>query len=303
MDKLTALRVFRCVVERESFSRAARDLRLSNAAVSKNVRELEAELGAPLIQRTTRRLHLTPVGEAYYRRTVAILDALVEADRAVKDLTTAPRGLLRIASPMSLGLTAIAPAIAEFLLAYPDVKLDVEMCDRVVDVVREGFDVCIRGGGTLADSSLVAKKLARIDRVVIAAPSYLENAGEPRSPAQLATHPCLVYSLSSSPTRWTFVKGATTKSVDIDGPLRVNSSLALVQATVAGVGLAFVPELTVRRELAKKRLVTVLREWKGEPQALYAVYPRHRESSRALRLFVEHLSERLGRSGVRPDAD
>ena len=293
MDKLTALRVFRRVVEHESFSRAARDLRLSNAAVSKNVRELEEELGAPLIHRTTRRLHLTPAGEAYYQHAVAILDALAEADQAVKELASAPRGVLRIASPMSLGLTDIAPAVADFLLRYPDVKLELEMSDRVVDVVREGFDICIRGGGTLTDSTLVAKKLTRLQRVVVAARSYLDRVGEPRSPAQLATHQCLVYSLSSSPTRWTFVKGATKKSVDIDGPLRVNSSLALVQAAAAGLGLAFVPLRAVRRELAEDRLVTVLRDWKDEPQALYAVYPRHRESSRLLRLFIEHLSQHL----------
>ena len=293
MDKLTALRVFRRVVERESFSRAARDLRLSNAAVSKNVRELEAELGAPLIQRTTPRLHHTPVGEEYYQLTVAILDALGDADRAVRELTTAPRGLLRIASPMSLGLTHVAPAIAEFLVQYPEVKLDLEMSDRVVDVVREGFDLSIRGGGVLTDSTLVAKKLARLERVVVGAPSYVERAGEPRSPAQLAAHRCLIYSLSSSPTRWTFVKGSTTKSVDIDGPLRVNSSLALVQAAVAGAGLAFVPVLAARREIGGGRLVPVLRDWKGEPQALYAIYPRHRESSHVLRLFLDHLARRL----------
>ena len=293
MDKLTALRVFRRVVERESFSRAARDLRLSNAAVSKNVRELEEELGAPLIQRTTRRLHLTPVGEGYYQRAVAILDALAEADRSVKDLTTTPRGLLRVASPMSLGLTDVTPAIADFLVQYPDVKLELEMSDRAVDVVREGFDVCIRGGGALADSSLVAKKLTHLQRVVVGARSYIDRAGEPRSPAQLASHRCLVYSLSTSPTRWTFVKGASTKSVDIDGPLRASSSLALVQAAAAGVGLAFVPLLAVRRELAEDRLVTILRDWRGEPQALYAVYPRHRERSHLLRLFIEHLAQRL----------
>jgi DNA-binding transcriptional LysR family regulator len=293
MEKLTALRVFRRVVERESFSRAARDLRLSNAAVSKNVRELEAELGAPLIHRTTRRLHLTPAGEAYYGRVVAILDALVDADRDVKELTSAPRGVLRIASPMSLGLTDVAPAIAEFLVQYPDVKLELEMNDRAVDVVREGFDVCIRGSGALADSTLVAKKLARLERVVVAAPSFLERVGVPRSPGQLATSRCLVYTLSSSPTQWTFIRGTTKKSVVIDGPLRVNSSLALVQAAVAGVGLAFVPVLVVRRELAEGKLVSVLPEWKGEPQSLSAIYPRHRESSHLLGLFLEHLSRRL----------
>ncbi len=293
MDKLTALRVFRRVVERQSFSRAARDLRLSNAAVSKNVRELEAELGTPLIRRTTRRLSLTPAGEGYYEQTIAILDALADADRSIKELSGAPRGLLRISAPMSLGLTVFAPLLGELLVEHPDVKFDLEMNDRVVDVVREGFDLCIRGSGALEDSSLVAKRIARLERVVVGARRYFDERQLPRTPEALATHRCFVYSLSSSPTRWSFVKGSTKKSVDIDGPLRINSSLALVQAAIAGAGLAFVPVLTVQRELAEGRLVQVLTEWKSEPQALYVIHAKHRESSPLVRLVVSHLAERL----------
>jgi DNA-binding transcriptional LysR family regulator len=295
MDKLTALRVFRRIVERQSFSRAARDLSLSNAAVSKNLRELEDELGAPLIQRTTRRLHVTPLGESYLRKAIAILDALAEADRTVKDHATTPRGLLRVAAPMSLGLTGIAATACEFLVRHPDVKLDLDMSDRAVDLLREGFDVCIRGGGAQRDSNLVAKRLTRIDRIVVASPTYLARSGEPRSPAELSQHRCLVYSLSSSPTRWSFVKGTAKKSVEIDGPLRVNSSLAIVQGAVAGLGLAFVPVIAVERELAERRVVSVLREWQGEPQTLQAIYTRHRQSSPLVRRFVEHLADRLGR--------
>lgn len=300
MDKLTALRVFRRVVERESFSRAARDLSLSNAAVSKNVRELEDDLGARLIQRTTRRLHLTPLGESYYQRAVAVLDALAEADRTVKDHATTARGLLRVAAPMSLGLSGVAAATSEFLVRHPEVRIDLEMNDRVVDVVREGFDVCIRGAGPLADSNLVARKITRIDRIVVAAPSYVARTGEPRTPADLAQHRCLVYSLSSSPNRWSFVKGATRKAVDVDGPLRVNSSLALVQAAVAGLGIAFVPVMSVERELADQRVVPLLGEWRGEPQSLYALHVRHRQTSRLVRAFVDHLAERLRRTWRAP---
>jgi DNA-binding transcriptional LysR family regulator len=289
MDKLTALRVFRRVAERKSFSRAAHDLGLSNAAVSKNVRELEEELDARLIARTTRRLHLTPTGDGYYQRAVAILEAITEADRSVKELSPTPRGLLRVASPMSLGLAVVAPAVGEFLIQYPEVKIDLEMNDRVVDIVREGFDVSVRGGGPLADSTLMAKKIARLDRAVVAAERYLERAGEPRAPAELAKHRCLVYSLARSPTRWSFVKNAIQRSVQIDGPLHVNSSLALVRAAEAGAGIALVPVLTVQRELDERRLVRILRDWQSEPQALYAVSARHRQSSRLARLFVEHL--------------
>ncbi len=155
--------------------------------------------------------------------------------------------------------------------------------------MREGFDVSVRGGGPLADSTLMAKKIARLDRAVVAAERYLERAGEPRAPAELAKHRCLVYSLARSPTRWSFVKNAIQRSVQIDGPLHVNSSLALVRAAEAGAGIALVPVLTVQRELDERRLVRILRDWQSEPQALYAVSARHRQSSRLARLFVEHL--------------
>lgn len=298
MEKLTALRVFRHVVERKSFSRAARDLRLSNASVSKNVRELEAELGAPLIQRTTRRLHTTAAGEAYYARVVAILDALADADRAARDTSITPRGLLRVAMPMSIGLTRMMPAISRFLVEYPELRIELEMNDRVVDVVREGFDLAIRAGSALADSSLVARKLAVFDRVLVASADYVARAGSPRAPAELERHRCLVYSSSNDATEWTLVRGTTRRTVEIAGPLRVNSSLALVQSAVAGVGIALVPIWTAERELAGGGLIRVLEDWSGQPATLQAVYPRHHEVSRTLRLFVDHLVLHLKRTSL-----
>lgn len=234
MDKLAALRTFRAVVEQQSFSRAARALGLSNAATSKHVRELEEVLGAQLLQRTTRRMSLTATGRSYYEHIVAALEALAEADRSARDQAATPRGTLRVAAPMTLGLTGVSSAIAAFSLTHPQVELELSLDDRVVDLVREGFDVCIRGGGALPDSDLVARKLVNLERVVVAAPSYLGQAGTPRTPADLAAHRCLVYSLSASPTRWTFTRQAERQSVDVAGPLRVNNSLALVQAVVVG---------------------------------------------------------------------
>ncbi len=305
MEKLTALRVFRRVVELESFSKAARDLRISNAAASKNVRELEEELGAPLLQRTTRRLHLTAVGEAYFDRVVKVLDDLAAADRAVKESNTTLHGLVRIAAPMSLGLTKVMPALADLLVHHPELQIEVDMNDRVVDMIHEGYDLCIRGGSALPDSSLVARKLLDLDRYLVAAPSYLAHAGEPRYPSELTSHRCLVYSLSPAGSRWTFLSRAKPKSnvkrlaksrkvdIDVKGPLRVTSSMALVQAAALGVGIALVPFFTVEHELADGRLVRLLRDWQSEPQALYAIYPRHRETSRTLRFVVEQLAARL----------
>lgn len=293
MDKLTALTVFRRVAELKSFNQAARALRLSNAAVSKNVRELEGELGARLIHRTTRKLHLTAAGEAYYQQVTEILDQLRQADTTISELGAAPRGLLRVSAPMSLGLTLLAATVAEFLNQYPELRIELEMNDRYVDLVHEGFDVALRGGGAMTDSSLVRRKLIDLRRAVCAAPSYLSYHGVPKSPASLTAHRCLIYTLSSSPTRWTFRKGKAVRTIDVDGPLRVNSSLGLVRAAEAGTGLALVPLFTVREELHRGTLKPILSGWKTEPQALYAVYPQHREASQKLRLFLDFIATRL----------
>lgn len=291
MDKLTALRVFRRVAELASFSAAARDLRLSNAAVSKNVRELEEELGAQLLQRTTRRVHLTPAGEQYYGRVVAVLDELDSADGAVSDRSSAPRGRLRVAAPMSFGLSELAAPIAVFAKRYPELTIELELNDRFVDVIQEGFDVAVRGSGPLPDSNLVAKKLLDIERVVCASPEYVAREGKPQSPRGLSGHRCLVYSLSSRPGVWTFRRGKAKAAVELDGALFVNSSLALATAAAEGAGVALLPYFAAQEGLVSGRLTRLLPEWVSEAQALYALYPRHRFTSRVVKLFVEHLSD------------
>lgn len=297
MDKLTALTVFRRVAELRSFSQAARELRLSNTAVSKNVRELEQELGTRLLHRTTRTVHLTSSGEAYHRRIADLLDRLDEADADASERADQPRGLLKVAAPVSLGIALIAPAIATFANAHPAVKIDLDMNDRYVDLVDEGFDLGLRGGGPLPDSSLIGRKLFVIERILCAAPSYLARHGRPTAPEDLAAHRCLVYSLSRTATRWTLRRARRVRPVEIDSPLHVNNSLALVRAAVAGAGIVLVPRVTAEHELASGSLVPVLRGWTAEPQALYAVYPQHRQASSKVRLLIEHLAAHLGRAG------
>lgn len=292
MEKLTALRVFRTVCELGSFSGAARRLRLSNPAVSKNVRELEEELGTRLIERTTRSVRTTEAGEAYLHRARAILDELAALDAEIKEHAGTPRGALRVAAPMSLGVARLAPLIGAFLVQYPELRIDLEMSDRYVDLVAEGFDVALRGGA-LGDSSLVARKLDVIERVLCAAPSYLERHGRPRRPQELAQHRCLVYSLAKTPGRVSLRRQGRRVNVRVSGPLSVNSSLALAGAAAAGAGIALLPQLAVTEMLARGQLVPVLESWSAEPQALYAVYPRHHQVSRRVRLFVDYLAERL----------
>lgn len=296
MEKLTALNVFRVVCELASFSGAARKLRLSNAAVSKNVRELEEELGARLLERTTRRVRMTQAGEAYWRRISAILDELQVVDAETKDQSRVPRGTLRVAAPMSLGIAQLAPLVGAFLVEHPGLHVELEMNDRYIDVVGEGFDVALRGGA-LSDSSLVARKLGPIARVLCASPAYLRQHGRPGRPQDLARHRCLVYSLAKSPTRWTLTRKSRRVRLEIKGPFSVNSSLALAGAARAGAGIALVPEVTVRDALANKQLEAVLRDWSAEPQSLFAVYPRHHQVSQRVRLFVDFLAARLGTAG------
>jgi DNA-binding transcriptional LysR family regulator len=293
MDKLIALNVFRRVVELESFSRAAEALNLSNAAVSKNVQELEKELGTQLIHRTTRRLNLTEAGRLYFQRVSSILDELERAEELVADLSVKPHGLLRVTAPMSLGLTHVATAIYQFQSLYPDIRIELILNDRYVDLIEEGFDVGIRGGGLVNDNSLLSHRIGDIQRVVCASPAYLKQYGEPKSPEDLKQHRCVIYTLARSPHEWSFGRSHETVSVHVDGSLKVNNSLAASQAAVAGLGLIFLPMFTVLDELEHGMLKTVLQEWSTEPLTLYAIYPKHRQHSRKLQVFIDFISEAL----------
>lgn len=294
MDKLTALRVFRRVAERNSFSAAADDLALSRAAVSKNVRELEAELGVRLINRTTRRLHLTEAGELYLARTSAVLDDLTQADAAASELSLTPRGRLKVSAPMSLGLTKIGRAVSEFLIACPEVKVELDLNDRFIDLVDGGFDVGIRGAGQLEDSSLIARRLCDLNSLACASPSYLARRGAPAAPEDLADHDCLTYSLASERGQWVFTRGEESRSVQVDGPLRANNSLAIVQAAAAGLGVVVAPIFALEAGLASGALVQVLPEWRATAGAVYAIYPRHRQASLTVRAFVDTAARVLG---------
>ncbi|MBT9317948.1 LysR family transcriptional regulator [Leptothoe spongobia] len=293
MDKLVALQVFRRVIELESFSRAAEDLHLSNAAVSKNVRELEQSLKTQLIQRTTRRLSLTETGQLYFQKVCSILDELATVEETVADLAVKPHGLLRVTAPMSLGLIHVATAIYQFQLAYPDIQLDLTFCDRYVDLIEEGFDVGIRGSGATPDSSLVMHRICEFPRVVCASPAYLQQSGEPRSPDELKQHQCVIYSLARSPYEWHFWQGNETIVAHVDGSVKVNNSLAASQAAIAGLGIIFLPIFVASEALKQGTLQIILQEWSTEPLSLYAICPKHRQRSRKLQAFVDFISDAL----------
>jgi DNA-binding transcriptional LysR family regulator len=297
VDKLAAMHAFRRVIERGSFRAAARDLGRSNAAVSKQIGDLEAELGATLITRTTRRLALTEVGRAYYERCARILDDLTEAETAVASLQSAPRGLLRVNAPMSFGLLHLAPALPAYMERCPEVRVDLVMNDRTVDLVEEGFDVAVRGRTSLPDSSLIARRLAPVRRVLCAAPGYLKRHGHLERPEDLVRHRCLVYSLSSSPTEWTFAPRDRSEPVTVRVVpyYTVNSSIALREALLAGSGVALIPTFVVGLDLKDGRLTALLSDFEIPLQSLYALYPSSRHLSPKVRSFVDFLVERYGR--------
>lgn len=292
MDRIAALRVFRRVIELNGFAAAARDLDLSNAAVSKMIKDLEADLGTQLIVRTTRSLRLTDTGHDYFRQITRVLDALAEADDAARSSGAEPRGALRVSAPLSLGLVLLSPMLARFAARYPDIELDVEFGDQAVDLIEGRFDLAIRGG-VLHDSSLKARKLMDIERVVCASPDYLARCGTPQHPDELAGHRCLIYSLSATPRVWLLEKGGETARMAVGGGFRANNSLALREAAVEGLGLALLPKIYAMDALASGRLVRVLPEWRGERHALYGVYPAHREGSLKVRYLLDFLIEAI----------
>jgi DNA-binding transcriptional LysR family regulator len=289
-----AIEAFVQVAETNSFSEAARRLRTSKSVISRQVSSLEAELGARLFHRTTRSLTMTEAGQGYFGRVGQILADLAEANLAVTQLQSAPRGTLRINAPMSFGFLHLARALPDFMARYPEVELDVSMTDRFVDLVDEGFDLAVRIAA-LQDSSLIARRLAPIRLVVCASPDYLKQHGTPLMPQDLRTHACIVNSNIPSAREWKFL-GADGKplSVKVESQIAINNGDALRVAALGGLGLTILPTFIVGRDLQAGALVSVLSDYLAQPLGLHAVYPHARHLSPKVRAFVDFLAERFG---------
>ncbi|HEX7911597.1 MAG TPA: LysR family transcriptional regulator [Paraburkholderia sp.] len=295
MDRYTALQVFRHVAELNSFAEAGRRLALSPAAISKNIAELEAAVGARLINRTTRRMALTEEGRIYLEHVTRGLDALTDADEALRPIKAAPSGTLRVTAPMTVTLTRLSAAIPQFLSRYPDLKLDLHLDDRRVDLVREGFDLAIRGSDNLEDSSLIARKLTVMPHVLCAAPSYFAEHGEPRTPADLKGLNCIRFSLSGHADLWEFRKDDRTERIAVNARYSVASSLAIRDALRAGFGVSLIPYPYVEDDLREGRLQTALEDWSTVETTLYAVYPSRQHVAPKVRAFLGFLIEEFGR--------
>ncbi|HKW54476.1 MAG TPA: LysR family transcriptional regulator [Stellaceae bacterium] len=286
--------IFVKVVESSSFAAAARHFRLSPAMVSRHVHALEEQLGAQLLNRTTRRVSPTEVGQAYYQRVRQVLADIEEADRLASDLQAAPSGLLRITSSQSFGIRHLAPAIADYLALCPGVQLDVTLNDRYLEIIEEGFDLAIRIGH-LGDSSLIARRLAPIRMALCAAPDYLARHGAVRAPADLAQHDCLVYTYAASQSEWRFIDGAgREQAVHIAGRLVANNGDVLRTAALQGHGIALGPTFILGEDIRAGTLVRLLPDYTPPEVGLYAVYPPSRHLSAKVRSFVDFLVTRFG---------
>ncbi|MDP2212402.1 LysR family transcriptional regulator [Phenylobacterium sp.] len=293
LPDLEAMAIFAKVVELKSFSAAADELKLSKATVSKAVTRLEARLGARLFNRTSRRLALTEAGLRLAEPATRLLADGQAAEDEILAQSAQPRGLVRLASPMSFGLLEVAPLLPDFLTAYAEVSVDLHMSDEAVDLIGLGFDMALRIAA-LPDSSLLARKIGQVPRHVVAAPAYLAARGRPTHPAHLAEHACLGYAYLPTPETWRFINGAGEEvSVRPAGPLRANNAEALVPALEAGLGLALQPDFIVGESLAAGRLEAVLTDWRPPPVALHLVMPPGGPRPARVEVLAQFLVRRL----------
>jgi len=292
-EHLSAMAVFARVVEEGSFSHAARGLGLSKSAVSKQVGRLEDRLGVRLLNRTTRQLSLTEAGTAFFEHCRQLVTDAEAAESAVTHLAAAPRGTLRVNAPMSFGQLHVAPLLPAFLQAYPELSVEMQLSDRTVDLIEEGFDLAIRIG-QLRDSSLIARRLAPMRRVVCAAPAYLDARGRPQHPRELKQHECLIYSYLSSGREWRFHGGDGELRVPVQGRLEINNGDALLAAARQGFGVVMLPTFLAAADVKAGRLEPVLQDWcEGEAGGIHAVFPASRNLSPKVRVFVDFLAHRF----------
>jgi DNA-binding transcriptional LysR family regulator len=294
MDRAAEMTAFVRSVDGGGFSAAARELGLTPSALSKLVTRLEDRLGARLLQRTTRRLQLTPEGEAFYVRSRRILADMDEAEAEVVEAGVRPTGLLRLHCGSAFGMHQLAPAIPLFLERHPGVELDITISDEPLVGLGEGVDLAIRIG-PLDESSMVARRICNLERVICAAPSYLERRGTPRTPDDLQQHNCLWITSLPVLRRWPFDTNDGIRVVHIDGNVVANNAETVLQLAMAGVGITRLTDVIVGDAIRRGELIPVLSEWHHvEPVPLYATYPSGRNLSPKIRAMVDFLVEQFG---------
>ncbi len=289
MRLFTAMRVFNAVASHGNFAAAARDLGMSTSSVSRHVMELEDELGVRLLNRTTRRLSLTEQGRQYHDRSTGILDDLDDLNSITQDSQEKPTGRLRVTASLTLGESWIVPLLPRFYEQYPDIVIILDISDRVVDLVEEGFDVGIRSGD-LKESSMISRKLMEVKYIACASPGYCDTNGMPRELKELASHRCIQYSHPAQEweTWWFDLKGKEHR-VEIEGIIVVNNTWAVRDLMINGMGIGYVPDYVVERDIEKGRLVRIFSDYDASVDPVHVVYPHKRHLTTKIRAFVDFL--------------
>jgi DNA-binding transcriptional LysR family regulator len=289
------LAIFAKVAELRSFAAAAAELALSKATVSKAVGRLEQRLGARLFNRTSRRLALTDAGQKLSVRAARLLADGEAAENEALAQSVSPRGLVRLAVPMTFGVKSVAPILPEFLQAYPDVTIDLHLSDAMVDLIGEGFDMGLRIA-SLPDSSLIARRLCAMPRYTVASPAYLKRHGRPTHPMHLAQHRCLGYAYLSTPDVWHYTNAQGEQaSVRPAGPLRVNNGEALLPAAIAGLGIADLPQFIVGDAVASGEVEVILKGWTQTEGAVHLVMPPGGPRPARVEALADFLAEQFGK--------
>lgn len=292
MDSLSRIGIFVEVARQRSFAAAARELGLTTSAVSKQVLNLESELSIKLLNRTTRQVSLTEEGALYYARASRALEELQEAREEINELKSSPRGSLRISLPTTLGTQYLKTPIAEFSLLHPDVTLDVQFEDRLIDIAEEGFDVVLRIAA-LEDSSMIARKLATCPFYLCCSPGYLRQHSTPRTAADLANHNVLAYTRNKGAHEWRYrAPGGKEGVVQLKSTFKCDFAEMMIEAAAQGIGIMIAPAFFVQSALKERRLVRVLADHQTIPERqLYAVFPPNRFISTRLRLFIDYMHD------------
>ncbi|MDB9527562.1 LysR family transcriptional regulator [Oscillatoria sp. CS-180] len=294
MDRFESIRAFVQVVDAGGFAAASREMGMSRSAVNKLVLNLEADLEVQLLQRTTRKVTPTPTGLAFYERCVRILGDLEEAELAVTQLQTEPKGQLRINAPMSFGRRYLSPILARFLQHYPDLHVELSLSDRFIDPIAEGFDITVRiAQPAQHSSSLVTQELLPAPVILCAAPDYLKKHGTPTAPGELTQHACLAYGHLSTANQWTLVDADGEYKITVAGPLCANNGEVLRDAAVNGLGITLLPQFIVEDDLNTGRLQHIMPTYAGSPISVCVLYPVNRHLSTKVRLFVDYMVAQL----------
>jgi DNA-binding transcriptional LysR family regulator len=290
-DTLALISTFLRVVEVGSFSAVAQERDTSQPTISRQIAALEAHLGCLLFQRTTRSLSLTDDGRVFYEHALRTAETLKEAETSVGNRRGKPSGTLRMGCAVVFGRLHVVPRLPRFMARYPEINVDLSMNDGFTDLVEENLDLSIRVG-VITDQNLVAKKIGITHRVVVATPEYLKKHGTPKTPHELAEHSCIVYSRLAAGANWSFESSSGVINVPVNGRFRVNNTEGVRAAVLQSLGIGFVPVWHfVENEIAKKKLVVLLKDYQPTPQPINAVYPSRRFLSPKVRVMIDYLAQ------------